>query len=102
MSGATYTVTAPSDVALEPPPGVIPDFQDAFTLRPYNNVAMSMSITFASIFLILRLYTKIRLVKQCRWEDCKVLESLPRTFLTGHRYMHIRLCAHVRWFIGAA
>ena len=73
MSGATYTITAPVDVALPPPPGAIPDFQDPFTLRPYHNIAASLSLTFASIFLILRMYTKIRLVKECRWEDCKPL-----------------------------
>ena len=74
MSGATYTTTAPVDVALPPPPGVIPDFQDPFTLRPYHNVAASLSLTFVSIFLMLRMYTKIRLVKECRLEDCKTLK----------------------------
>ena len=67
----TYTIVSPPDPALTPPPGVIPDFQDPFTLRPYFIVASSVGLVVSGFALLLRLYTKIAIVKHCRWEDCK-------------------------------
>ena len=69
-----YSFNSPPDQAAFPPEGVIPDFQDPFSLRPYNNVTVSLGLVFASLFLGLRLYTKIRIVKECLWEDCRLLE----------------------------
>ncbi|KAL8784287.1 MAG: hypothetical protein Q9213_004045 [Squamulea squamosa] len=65
----TYTVLSPPDPALTPPPGVIPNFQDPFTLRPYWIVTTALSTLATGILLALRLYTKIVIVKQLRWED---------------------------------
>ncbi len=65
----TYAIISPSDVALKPPPGVVPDFQDPFTVRPYWIVTSSLGLVAASILLALRLYTKIVVVKKLRWED---------------------------------
>ena len=67
----TYTVVPPADAALAPPPGVIPDFQDPFTLRPYWIVTAALGLAGTGLLLALRLYTKIAIVKRCRWEDCK-------------------------------
>ena len=66
----TYTVISPTDVALKPPPGAVPDFQDPYTLRPYWNVTISLALISSGVILVLRLYTKIAVVKSCRWEDC--------------------------------
>ncbi|KAL8768286.1 MAG: hypothetical protein Q9209_005425 [Squamulea sp. 1 TL-2023] len=65
----TYTVLSPPDPASTPPPGVIPDFQDPFTLRPYWIVTAALGLVATGIFLALRLYTKIVVVKKLRWED---------------------------------
>ena len=67
----TYTVGAPTDAALPPPKGLTPAFEDPFTLRPYHNVTFSLGILFSGIFLAARIYTKARVVRQLRWEDCK-------------------------------
>lgn len=67
----TYTVINPPDPALTPPPpGVIPDFQDPFTVRPYWIVTAALGLVSSGVFLALRMYTKIAIVKKCRWEDC--------------------------------
>ena len=66
-----YSFTSPPDAASTPPAGVIPDFQDAYTLRPYWNVTIALGVFTTSIMLFLRLYTKIVIVKKCRWEDCR-------------------------------
>ena len=71
MASRTYSVVAPTDPALPPPPGVIPDFQDPFSLRPYHNVAASLAISFSGFFLILRLYTKARIIRHFNLEDCE-------------------------------
>lgn len=71
MAGVTYTVVAPSNAALPPPPGIIPDFQDPYTLRPYNNVATSLGLIVAGTFVLLRMFTKLRVIRECKWEDCE-------------------------------
>ena len=71
MSGVTYTIVAPTDASIPPPPGVIPDFQDPFSLRPYLNETASLALVMTGFFIILRIYTKARIVREFRWEDCK-------------------------------
>ena len=66
----TYTIVSPPDPALTPPPGIIPDFQDPFTIRPYWIVTAALGLLLSGLFLALRLYTKIKIVKKLRWEDC--------------------------------
>ena len=65
-----YTITSPPIPALTPPPGVIPDFNDPSSIRPYFIVASSLGMVESGFLLILRLYTKIAVVKKVRWEDC--------------------------------
>ena len=67
----TYTITSPEDVALDPPLNVNPDFQDPFTLKPYWIVTAALGLIATTFFMILRLYTKVFIVKKIRWEDCK-------------------------------
>ena len=66
----TYIVVAPTDEALQPPKGVTPNFDDPFTLRPYSNVAFSLGMVFTGVFMVARVYTKARIVRKLRWEDC--------------------------------
>lgn len=68
-----YILVSPPDAALTPPPGVIPDFHDPFTLRPYWVVTAALGLLFTGLFLALRLYTKISIVKRLRWEDCTLM-----------------------------
>ncbi|KAL8820834.1 MAG: hypothetical protein Q9223_001026 [Gallowayella weberi] len=65
----TYTIVSPPDPALTPPPGVIPDFQDPFSLRPYWIVATALGLIATGFLLTIRLYTKVVIVRRLRWED---------------------------------
>ena len=65
----TYSFTSPSDAAAVPPPGIIPDFQDPFSVRPYWIMTTAVGLVCTGIILALRMYTKIVIVKKCRWED---------------------------------
>lgn len=85
-----YTFTSSPDVALTPPPGVIPDFQDPFTVRPYWLVTASVGMILTGVTLGLRMYTKIAIVKKCRWEDCKFCGRFLRS--TTHAYWLIDTC----------
>lgn len=73
----TYTLTSPLDAALTPPPSVLPDFDDPFSLRPYWNVTVALGIIVTAFFLTLRIYTKLYIVKKIRWEDCRASSEDP-------------------------
>ena len=82
-----YTITAPAQPALTPPPNVIPDFEDPFSLRPYHTLVGALCVVGTTVAMAARIYTKWRLVRSVRWEDCKpdmwqLKEPLPDpTFL---------------------
>ena len=76
MAASTYTVIAPTDAALPPPPGVIPTFEDPYTLRPYQNLVFSLGMFFSGMFLIARLYTKAFIVRSFKWEDCQLISRI--------------------------
>ena len=66
----TYTFISPSDAASKPPSGAVPEFLDPFTLQPYWNETVGLSMAICGVLLLLRMYTKIVVVRQCKWEDC--------------------------------
>ena len=61
---------------LKPPPGVIPNFVNPESLRTYWILMMCMCWTFTTLFVALRLYTKLVLTKSHGWEDC--MQSIHR------------------------
>lgn len=69
MSGATYTITAPLKPALTPPPGVIPNFQQPYTLLPYVELTIAGGIAITTILVAARVFVKVRLMKKWLWED---------------------------------
>ncbi|KAL8737724.1 MAG: hypothetical protein Q9181_001409 [Wetmoreana brouardii] len=68
-SQATYTLTSPPNPALTPPPGVIPNFQQPYTLQPYVELTIAGGIAITSALIAARLFVKIRLMKKWLWED---------------------------------
>ena len=62
-------MTAPPKPALTPPPGVIPDFDDPFSLLPYVNLTIAGGIFITTVLTAARLYVKARIVKKFLWED---------------------------------
>lgn len=69
MSRATYTVTAPAKPALTPPPGVIPNFEQPYTLLPYVEVTIAVCIAISTTLVAARIFVKTRLIKKWLWED---------------------------------
>lgn len=65
-SNATHIVGG-----LAPPPGVTPNFVNPDSLHTEWVLTLSTCIIFPTIFIMLRTYTKLILIKSHGWEDCK-------------------------------
>ena len=57
---------------LPPPPGVTPNFVNPESLHTEWVLMMSMCLTFTTIFICVRMYTKLVIIKSHGWEDCKL------------------------------
>ncbi|KAL8830102.1 MAG: hypothetical protein Q9191_001626 [Dirinaria sp. TL-2023a] len=66
---ATYTLTSPPTPALTPPAGVIPNFEQPYTLLPYTIVTISEAIIVTTILVLARIYVKVFVVKKLLLED---------------------------------
>lgn len=73
-SNATHTIVGKMSgqtPGMKPPPGVVPNFEHPpESLRAYWILMISACWTFSTIFVALRLYTKLILTKSHGWEDC--------------------------------
>ena len=65
----TYTLTSPTTPALDPPPGVIPTFDQPYTLLPYAELTIASCIFTTTILVFARVWVKVRIVKKLLWED---------------------------------
>ena len=66
---ATYTVTSPPTPGLDPPPGVIPNFHQPYTLLPYVELTIAGCIAVTTLLVAARVFVKTRIVKKFLWED---------------------------------
>ena len=57
--------------ALKPPPGVIPHFNDPGKQQTPHKAFAIIVIMLPTIFVGLRLWTKLRISKDMGWDDCK-------------------------------
>ena len=71
-----YTITAPLRPGLTPPPGVVPSFDDPFTLSTYQTLTIAGCIITTTLMLIARMYTKWTIMKMLVWEDCKPCHAM--------------------------
>lgn len=67
----TYTVVTPSDPALLPPNGIVPDFQDPYSLQPYHTLTAVATLFLTTVFVALKLFTKKFIKREIQWEDCE-------------------------------
>lgn len=63
--------------AAKPPDGVIPNLVNPESCGPAVIVALAISSGLMSVFVILRMYTKLRIVRKMDWDDCKFLGLVP-------------------------
>ena len=57
--------------AMSPPAGVLPNFRNPPNLNLYVTLTIALCISFATLAVLLRMYTKVFVVRVLAWEDCK-------------------------------
>ena len=65
------TIDPNTTPALQPPPGVLPNFNDPYNTDSTINGTLGICIAISSIFVLLRLYTKLYIIRKYGWEDCQ-------------------------------
>lgn len=63
--------TSPEIGALPPPPGVIPNFTDPYSIGDGLKAAGILFVVLTSLSTAVRLYTKFCIIKARGWEDCR-------------------------------
>ena len=56
--------------AMSPPAGVVPNFDDPANLDIYVTLTITLGVAFSSVAVILRMYTKVFILRVLAWEDC--------------------------------
>ena len=86
--------------AMKPPPGLTPNLKNPpkhfFADRL---VTMVLCLTFATLFVAMRMYTKLFVMKRHGWEDCKIIDHMNQIFLIYDRYMFLSMGTGIRIFI---
>lgn len=57
---------------MSPPAGVISNFHDPPNLDVFVILTIVLCATFATLAVLLRMYTKIFIIRALAWEDCKL------------------------------
>ena len=63
--------------AMVPPPGVVPNFVDPPNLRRLVIIMLTLFMAFSTLFILLRMYTKVFLLRKTAFEDCKPVSISP-------------------------
>lgn len=83
--------------AMAPPPGVAPDsLQESNSVFSWFIMTIVLCITLSTLAVVMRLYTKLRIIRQIGWEDCEcrllfmlsplswLISELADTSVLGH------------------
>ena len=71
--------TLASTPALEPPPGVSPNFINPYSLGPFQVATASICVTSATIVVAARFVTKVATSKRLQLEECTFDPQKPST-----------------------
>lgn len=65
----------------QPPPGVIPNFDDPPNINGLVILTLTICLVFATLAVLMRTYTKLFLIRSWDYEDCKLFSNLysPRS-----------------------
>ena len=77
--------------ALEPPAGVIPEFESK---SYYSTTMVLVLLPVTSAFILVRMYQKTFVLKSREWEDCKYSLWLQACWLSIIALMHFRYQLH--------
>ena len=69
MDPAVNTTNPKEQGALEPPRGVIADFDDPQSIQAVSIAAITLCFTFSTVFSLVRIYTRGWINKQRGWDD---------------------------------
>jgi len=61
--------------ALQPPPGVVPNFVNPQSIAHQTRTAIYVTLPLMLLFLVLRLYTRLRILRAVGADDCKSLSK---------------------------
>jgi hypothetical protein len=79
--------------ALDPPPGVTPDFVDPATRANLTLVSCAGIVAVMILFVMLRMYTKIYVIQTTGWDDCKQIRPLStRNIYVATNMTDIDIC----------
>lgn len=57
--------------ALGSPEGVSPDYLDGPSLQKYDVLCQSIGLTLVTTLVLVRVYTRARILKSLGWDDCE-------------------------------
>lgn len=58
--------------AMSPPAGVIPNFHDPPNFDVLVTLTIALCVTFGTLAVLLRMYTKVYILRALAWEDCRL------------------------------
>ncbi len=64
--------------AMAPPPAVEPNFVNPKNEFVYFVLTIVLTVTISTLALLVRMYTKISIIRKVGWEDC-MTDSAPTT-----------------------
>lgn len=67
--------------AIPPPSGLLSSFSNPPTKGQWDIVTQAVCLTVATLLVVMRMYTKIRVLKNPGWDDCKLNVKRQRRFL---------------------
>lgn len=78
--------------AMSPPAGVIPNFHDPPNLDVFVALTITLCVTFATLAVLLRMYTKVFILRALAWEDYVIVlawllqigETIPSGIVTRY------------------
>lgn len=62
--------------AMSPPAGVIPNFHNPPNLDVFVTLTIALCVVFGTLAVLLRMYTKVFILRALAWEDCRFPSSL--------------------------
>lgn len=62
--------------AMEPPPGVVPNFVNPPSIEYYSVLCASICLPLVTIFVTLRMFTKVFVLRKVCAEDCACASNL--------------------------
>lgn len=93
MMNATTVDHLLNGPAMAPPPGVIPNFVDPPSLQKLAILSLVLHYLFSTLVVLMRLYTKIFILRQMASEDCmswNLAYSSDKTLMLDRRH-HFRM-----------